>query len=169
MKRRLTGWLFLIALSCGLVSLLWLQRSNRVHLESLPPPQMTIGEHAEVAFQVPSTQNCRACSSDPTVAEITIISAQNNLLRCRVTALADGSASLSCTAGGAVSPAYALSVVPPETGIASGTLVVVPIGKKVSSSPCTYAKKLKTRIFFETAAEAEAQGYSPCKTCLASN
>lgn len=135
MKRRLTGWLFLIALSCGLVSLLWLQRSNRVHLESLPPPQMTIGEHAEVAFQVPSTQNCRACSSDPTVAEITIISAQNNLLRCRVTALADGSASLSCTAGGRSIPGIC------PLGCSAGNrdckrhIGCRSIGKKVSSSP----------------------------------
>ncbi len=169
MKRRLSGWLLLTAVCCGLIGHLWFQQSNRVHLETLPPPQMTIGDHAEIEFRVPSTQNCRALSSDPTVAEIAIISVQNNRLRCRVTALADGSTSLSCTADGAASPAYALSVVPVENEITNGILVASPSGKRYHLSTCTYAKKLKTRIFFETAADAETQGYSPCKTCLASN
>ena len=170
MKRRLICWLFFTAVCCGFIGHLWLRETGRIRLTAPPPPQMTVGDTATLEFSVQNAKDCRAVSSDPAVAEIAVISAQNNRLRCRVTALADGSASLSCAVNEKSSPAYAVSVVAPlASAPAAGAFVASESGKKYHLSTCAYAKKLKTRIFFETAADAESQGYAPCKTCLAPN
>ena len=113
-------------------------------------------------FRFQARRTRRACSSDPDCCRNYHHFCLNNLLRCRITALADGSASLSCTAGAQYPRHMPSRLFRRKPGLQAAHWLQVHRGKKYHLPSCTYAKKLKTRIFFETAAEAEAQGYSPC-------
>lgn len=173
MKRKhYVVWIALILLSVGATVHLGMQDSRQIGLLSAPPPQMTAGTSAQFTLSVPHGDKIRVCSSDDAVLRTEVVSTEKGQIVCRATAVADGSAFLYCERQGTQSPAYAVSVVPPEfepePAPASGAFVASKSGEKYHLPSCAFVKKIKeeNRLYFASESDAAAGGYSPCKQCI---
>lgn len=167
-RRQLICGLACAAAALGLAGHLELHEAGRVRLSKAPPPQLTVGESARMEFSARDAAEIAVYSTNDTVASIEIQSADDGQILCRITARAPGSTSLSCTAGGRQSPAFAVSVVEAaEPVLTSGPYVSSQYSDKYHLSTCVFAQKIRNenRIYFRSAADAAAQGLTPCKKC----
>ncbi|MGM9612195.1 MAG: Ada metal-binding domain-containing protein [Butyricicoccus sp.] len=159
------------AAALGLVGSLQLRETGRVRLTESPPPQLEVEEIARMEFSARNMVDTAVYSTNDTVASIEIQSAEDGQIVCLVTAHTPGSASLSCKADGRLSPAFALSVVEPveplEPVLTSGPYVSSQYSDKYHFSSCVSAQKIQpeNRIYYASAADAAAQGLTPCKKC----
>ncbi|MGN1007708.1 MAG: Ada metal-binding domain-containing protein [Butyricicoccus sp.] len=170
-RRHWLGGFAVAAAALGLVGSLQLRETGRVQLTESPPPQLEVGETARMEFSARDAADITVHSTNDTVASIEIQSADDGQILCRITAHAPGSASLSCEADGRLSPAFAVSVVEPavpdEPILTSGPYVSSQYSDKYHLSTCVSAQKIQpeNRIYYASAADAAAQGLTPCKKC----
>lgn len=133
------------------------------------PLQMTAGDSVEITFEHVPDAAAEFFSSDPDVVRLEAVRQEDGRAACRLTAVAEGTAEISCAAGKAASPAYALSVVaPPAPVLTDGAFVASVSGKKYHTKACSFAGRIQpeNRVFFQTAEDAQAEGYTPCARCL---
>lgn len=167
-RRQLICGLVCAVAALGLAGHLELHEAGRVRLTEAPPPQLTVGESARMKFSARNADGAAVRSTEDAVASIEIQSAEDGQIVCLVTARAPGSTSLSCTAGGRQSPAFAVSVVEAaEPVLTSGPYLSSQHSDKYHISTCVFAQKIQNenRIYFRSAADAAAQGLTPCKKC----
>ena len=99
------------------------------------------------------------------------IMVENGRLTCRLTAYHAGTTIVRCAAGRSSSAAYAVSVVEPEPEpLTDGDFVASVSGEKYHRKDCTFAGRIaaENRVYFLSAADAQAAGYAPCSRCLGS-
>lgn len=173
MKRSVTwlAWLPAVLLAAFLVF-------SSLHQQQLTPlkpvpVQLTAGESVEIVFSAAPDAAASAQSSAPEVASFAVSSQQDGRIVCRLTAQSPGQATITCAAGRKSSPAYALSVVaPPQQQTVSqpdsGAFVASVTGEKYHLADCASARQIKEQncIYFQSAQQAEAEGYTPCARCL---
>ncbi len=161
-------WIVLLLLVTGLAGYdIWQGRQD-IRLVSVPPVQLSVGQTAGIVFSA-ANENIHVSSSNSQVAAMELKSVQQGQVVCQVTAVAAGSALLSCQAQDRHSPAFAISVIDPAAEQNQEIAVVASQnGGKYHLPTCAFAKRIgqDNLISFATQSEAAAQGYSPCKQCL---
>lgn len=138
------------------------------------PVQMTAGESVEISFASGGDKDATAVSSAPDVALLEVCGQKDGAIVCRLTAQREGQALISCAAGQTASPDFAITVQAPpaqpsdapEPG--AGAFVASATGEKYHLPDCASARQIKeeNRIYFQSAQQAEAEGYTPCARCL---
>ncbi len=165
------AWLPALLLAAGLAALCLLPSRLLTPVQPVPV-QLTAGQQATVQFDgAGDAASLSAKSSAPEVAQLEPIMVENGRLTCRLTAYHAGTTIVRCAVGRSSSAAYAVSVVEPEPEpLTDGDFVASVSGEKYHRKDCTFAGRIaaENRVYFLSAADAQAAGYAPCSRCLGS-
>lgn len=149
-------------------------RTDRLTPLQPVPVQLTAGESVDIAFASSASASGCALSRDPDIALFEVIDQQDDRIVCRLTAQNAGQTWVSCAAGQIESPDYAVSVTAPaeqpDSEPTSGAFVASASGEKYHLATCASARQIKeeNRVYFQSASQAEENGYTPCARCLPS-